>query len=206
VRVQVVRQRRQGRGVALAQSGRARQAVGDVTLALQLTPNDRSLWLQRGRAYLTCRAWDLAAGDFDEALKRDDRCAEAYQGRALARLWLSRPHEAAEDAEAVARCANGDPLRLHAAAALLVQASGQMDGDRRGPASAQRATAHLHDRAVALLKSALECVPPERRPDFWVRHVHDDRTLRPLWSHDGFRHLQRRHGRAAGSASRRGSS
>jgi tetratricopeptide (TPR) repeat protein len=174
-----------GRATARVRCGRSSEAVADFTLALALAPGDKSLWLQRGRAYLARQAWGLAVDDFDQVLKRDARCAEAYHGRGLARLHLGQVDDAATDAKRTARHAPDDPHLLLAAAVLLTQAA-----DR----SSRRESATRRDHAVALLFSALEHTPLAQRRDFWGRHVQKSSSLRLLGGNDDFRRLEMRFG------------
>jgi tetratricopeptide (TPR) repeat protein len=183
-----------GRALARVQLGQHQAAVGDFTLALALEPDDLGLRLQRGRTYLACQAWRLAAQDFDAVLQRDARSAAAYQGRGTARLHLGQLREAADDAEQLARHAGKDAALLFGGACLLAQVAGQIDGSK--PGEARRNRLLFQDRAVALLREVLDRVPAGERGDFWRKTVQREETLRPLWSDPAFTRLARLYGQA----------
>jgi serine/threonine protein kinase/tetratricopeptide (TPR) repeat protein len=183
-----------GRALARVQLGQHQAAVGDFTLALTLEPDDLGLRLQRGRTYLACQAWQLAAQDFDAVLERDARSAAAYQGRGAARLHLGQVREAAADADHLARVAGKDTTLLFGGACLMAQVAGQIDGAT--PGETRRRRLHLQDRAVALLHQILDRMPAGQRSDFWRKTVQREETLRPLWSHAAFTQLARLYGQA----------
>ena len=155
-----------------------------------LASADAGLREQRGRTYLACQAYRLAAADFDEALECDPRSVPSYQGRALARLQLSRPREAAADAERAAELAHDDGKVLYVAAGVLAHAGEQAgkDGDRAGRERYQ-------ERALALLRRTMELTPAEQRAAFWRETVRRDPAIRPLRGSEDYERLDRRHGR-----------
>jgi tetratricopeptide (TPR) repeat protein len=163
-------------------------AVADFTLALALEPGDLGLRLQRGRAYLTSESWQAAAADFEEVVKGDPGSAEGYHGRGLARLRLGRARDTAADADQLARLAGRDAGLVFASACLLAQAAGQTTGLRALPAGERL---RLQERAVVLLRRALELLPPGERAAFWDRKVHEEPALRPVRAHPAFTQLQR---------------
>jgi serine/threonine protein kinase/tetratricopeptide (TPR) repeat protein len=183
-----------GRALARVQMGKHQAAVADFTLALAMQPDDVSLRLQRGRTYLACQAWKLAAEDFDFVLEHDVNAAAAYQGRGAARLHLGQVREAAADADQLARRAGKSTTLLFAAACLLAQVAGQIEGASPGEARGRRL--HYQDQAVALLRQVLERLPAGERGDFWRKTVQREETLRPLWSHGPYTQLARLYGRA----------
>ena len=84
------------------------------------------------------------------------------------------------------RHARGDTRLVCVAAGLLARASGQADRKRK-----QRD--RWLDRAVALLRAALEKTPPGQRRAFWKENIRSDGALKPLWGHDGFKQLERKY-------------
>jgi tetratricopeptide (TPR) repeat protein len=182
-----------GRALARVQLGEHQAAVGDFTLALALEPDDVGLRLQRGRTYLACQAWQLAAQDFDAVLQSDARSAAAYQGRGTARLQLGHLREAADDAEQLARHAGKDKALFFGGACLLTQVAGQIDGSK--PGEARRNRLHFQERAVALLRELLDGLPAGERGDFWRKTVQPEEALRPLWASPEFTQLARDYGR-----------
>jgi tetratricopeptide (TPR) repeat protein len=177
-----------GRALARVQLGQRQQALEDFTLALGLSPADAALREQRGRTYLACSAHQLAAADFDEAIKLDPKRVHSYQGRALARMQLNRPREAAEDAERAAELARDDGKVLYVVAGVLAQAGEQLGKDRT-----QRE--RYQERALALLRRTMELLPEGQRPAFWRETVRRDPAIRPLSASEGYLRLDRRHGR-----------
>jgi tetratricopeptide (TPR) repeat protein len=173
------------------QTGHNDRAALAFTQALELSPDDAQLRVLRGRAYLACKAWDLAAADFDRALDLK-RSAAAYLGRALARLQLNRPREAAADAEEAGRRAGGDWRQAYGAACLLAQASAQTDSARLSD-SARRERQRQQEFAVNLLEKAVEAHPADGRAAFWRDTVQAEPALRPLRSRAGFAELDRRY-------------
>jgi tetratricopeptide (TPR) repeat protein len=180
-----------GRALARVQLKQHQAAIGDFTLALALEPADRDLRLERGRAYLACRSWKEAAADFDEVLLRDPTQTEGYRGRALARLHQGQVREAAEDADRLAERASRDANLVFASACLLAQAAGQTVAAR---AVARGERQRLQERAVVLLRRALELVPVADRAAFWRNKVQPEPALRPVWLLPELTHLQRRYG------------
>jgi serine/threonine protein kinase/tetratricopeptide (TPR) repeat protein len=181
-----------GRALARVQMDQHQAAVTDFTLALALEPDDVSLRLQRGRTYLACQAWKLAAADFDAVLQRDAGSAVALQGRGLARLHLGLVRQAGEDAEQLAVRAGQDSSLLFGAACLLAQVSGQINSASAGAVRRQRQ--HYQERAVALLRQVIDRLPAEQRAAFWRKTVQGEETLKPLWSHVPFTQLERLYG------------
>jgi tetratricopeptide (TPR) repeat protein len=136
--------------------------------------------LRRGWAYIVAKAPELALADFDEAIRLDPTDADAFSGRATARVHLSRYQEAVADSEeALARDKKSSTVaykaaRVYAQAATAAAA----DVERKGRA-AVALTSRYQDRAVALVREAVQRLRAERRPSFW-RDVLADPDLRPL--------------------------
>ncbi|MFO0846541.1 MAG: protein kinase [Gemmataceae bacterium] len=179
-----------GRALSLIRLRQFDRAALALTQALDFTPGDLRLLELRGRAYLSCKAWDLAAKDFDKALAAR-LSAEAYEGRAQALLRLDRPREAAHDAEKLAELAGGDSARLYSAALLLAQAAGQLEAGRSAEAlKAERV--RCQKRALQLLDEALQGRPEGERAAFWSEKVEAQPSWRPLRERPEFARLERR--------------
>src|SRR5262249_14801042 len=132
-------------------------------------------------AYLVSDAPRLALHDFDEALRQDPASGEAHSGRGLALVLLGDYRAALVEAEeslrhdpASARRAY-NAARIYAKAAIAAGAAIDEKG-RLAVATVER----YQDRAVALVRLALERTPAERRATFWQSQVATDPVLRTL--------------------------
>jgi len=135
----------------------------------------------RGWAYLMYQAPHLALPDFDEALTQlpadaSDKAQrmDVLLGRADALIKLDRVLEAL-DAATAAMQAGGEvkPRVYYNAARVYAQASVKLDG-AEGRA---REAVMYQNRAVALLRQAVEQTPTAEREDFWKRYVEADASL-----------------------------
>jgi tetratricopeptide (TPR) repeat protein/tRNA A-37 threonylcarbamoyl transferase component Bud32 len=169
------------RGLARANSGDYTGAIDDYSQALVLRPGQPRLLTARGLAYLVSDAPKLALHDFDEALGRDPSNGEAHGGRGLALVLLGDHGAAVDAAEESLRHDPPTARRAYNAARIyaLAAVAAAADVDARGrlaPAPVER----YQDRAVELVKLALERTPAERRAAFWQGQVAADPALRPL--------------------------
>jgi tetratricopeptide (TPR) repeat protein len=73
------------RGRDLIQQGKVREAVDELTAALNARPEFTLALNARGFAYVLLREWPRATTDLDAAIRLDPRYANAYQNRAFAR-------------------------------------------------------------------------------------------------------------------------
>jgi tetratricopeptide (TPR) repeat protein len=169
------------RGLARANRGDYVGAIDDYSQALVLRPGQPRLLTSRGRAYLASDALKLALRDFDEALRRDPSSGEAHSGRGLALAHLGQYREAAAAADESMRHDPPTARRacnaacIYALAAVAAAADVTAEGRKRA-ASVES----YQDRAVALVKLALERTPAERRAAFWQDLVAPDPALRSL--------------------------
>jgi tetratricopeptide (TPR) repeat protein/tRNA A-37 threonylcarbamoyl transferase component Bud32 len=169
------------RGVARAGRGDFAGAIADYSQALVLRPGQSRVLNLRGLAYLASDAPRLALGDFDDALRLDASSAEAHSGRglALARLGdhcaavVAAEESLRHDPASTRRAVNA--ARIYAQAALAAAA----EVTQKGP-TAVALVDRYQDRAVALVKRALEQLPAERRAAFWQSQISADPALRPL--------------------------
>src|SRR5439155_24827860 len=128
-------------------------ALEDYNRALALKPDAADLRARRGLVYLLNDAPRLARADFDEALRRENDNAEAYTGRALARVKLGQYRDGTADAEQAVRLAPKEwrtrynAVRAYAQAALAVRAA-------RGGPEVDNARSY-EDRAMELLRQAV---------------------------------------------------
>jgi len=169
------------RGVARAGRGDFAGAIADYSQALVLRPGQPRVLSLRGLAYLVSSAPRLALRDFDEALRQDASNGEAHGGRGLALVRLGDHRAAVAAAEeslrhdpATARRAS-NAARIYAQAALAAAAEVTQNGPM-----AVTLVDRYQDRAVALVKLALERTPADRRAEYWHSQVSTDPALRPL--------------------------
>ncbi len=174
------------RALSLMEMKQFDRAALAYTQALELTPQDSQLLTQRGRAYLACKAWDLARKDFEAALAIRTSF-DATLGHGQAMLQLNQFREAARDAEKAAKLAAGEAKSLYACAILLTQAAAKFDSSLR------RQRDQLFDRAVTLLEQSLQARSTEQRATFWQDVVTNEPSLRPLRERPQFAALQRRY-------------
>jgi tetratricopeptide (TPR) repeat protein/tRNA A-37 threonylcarbamoyl transferase component Bud32 len=169
------------RGLARASRRDYAGAIDDYSHALYVRGDQPRLLSARGWAWVFSDAPRQALRDFDEALRLDTSNGEAHSGRGLA-LALVGDHRAAvaaaeeslrHDAPTARRAYNAARVYARAAAAA---ASEVADKGRLAVTQVER----YQDRAVALVKLALERTPRERRAAFWHDEIEADPALRSL--------------------------
>jgi tetratricopeptide (TPR) repeat protein len=186
------------RGLALARLGRYRDAVADYSRAVAEEP-DAATYAARGWLYLANESPVLALADFEDALRASPENAEAFAGRGCARVTLGQLREGVADAEEAVRRAPAAPAVLHGAARVYAQALARMDAaaDGRKPVQpGQRA--ECQERALELLRRALEATPAADRREFWERSIQQDAAWEPVRSSTGFIRLQTQYARPGG--------
>jgi tetratricopeptide (TPR) repeat protein len=176
-------------------------AVEDYTRALGTT-RDAALLALRGQAYLFQDALKPALHDFQEALAIDRANGDAYNGRGFVRARLGQYRRAVADANQALDCAPGNqrnPRLLCNAARVFAQAVGWIDAERgqsTRPVLEERSA--YQDRAVRLLRQALELQPPGEGRAFWQKIIVPDRALDPIRRPgSGYRELEAEYGRVS---------
>ncbi len=171
------------RGLARAKLGRHAEAIDDYGRALQGKPREDEqlpLYLARGQEYLALNALPPALADFEEALRLAPGHVDALLGRAHARVKLGDPSRAVADADRTLRGQPREPRLWHGAARVYAQAAGQVKAESgQEQFQAQLRTRYLQ-RAVVLLRTALELVPAGQRPAYWQEQVLKDTALYPI--------------------------
>jgi serine/threonine protein kinase/tetratricopeptide (TPR) repeat protein len=174
-------------------------AVEDYTRALGVA-RDPALLALRGQAYLFQDALTPALHDFQEALSIDRANGDAYNGRAFVHARRGQYRQAVADANQALDCAPEnarDPRLLCNAARVFAQAAGGIDAERgrsTRPVLEERST--YQDRAVRLLRQALELQHPGERRAFWRKIIVPDRALDPIRRPgSGYRELEAEYGR-----------
>jgi tetratricopeptide (TPR) repeat protein/tRNA A-37 threonylcarbamoyl transferase component Bud32 len=169
------------RGLARAGRGDFAGAIDDYSHALMLRPGRPGVLTLRGLAYVVSDSPRLALRDFDEVLRRDGSNAEAHGGRGLALARLGDHQGAAAAAEESLHHDPTSPRRALNAARIYAQAVLVVaeDVSRNGPVAVSL-VGRYQDRAVALVKRALERTPADRRAALGQGEVSADPALRPI--------------------------
>jgi eukaryotic-like serine/threonine-protein kinase len=166
-------------------------AQADFTRALALDPNSPLTRARRGWSYLS-EATKLALRDFEEAIKLDPKNGDLYNGRGYARVLLGDYAGGVTDAEEALRLS--DPkaelrTRLamnYNAACIFAQAAGKA---ALAQGHAQRALARRYqDRALELVRQAVELVPLSARPRY-LKQVAGDPAFDPIRTDPAFMQL-----------------
>jgi len=165
-------------------------AIADFSRALEMEPKSAPrLYAYRGWTFLVDRAPKPALRDFEQAVRIDPKNADAYNGRGLARVKFGQIRESIADADealrlgrAVVRLGGPESIRLfYNAARIYAQAAGRIDADARQPSYRAAWTRYAYqDRAVDLLRQALDLVPVDKRAAFWRETIHSDDALEPI--------------------------
>lgn len=176
------------RGQARAKVGQYQGAVADYSRALDLEPDSFSR-TRRGWIYLLVyEAPRLALPDFAEAIRQDPENGDAYAGRGYARVFLGQVQEAVADATEALREGRGDldarryynVARIFARASALASASEKEPRGVRGKSPSLENATKWRNRAVELVRQALECCPERERAAFWRDYVQSDVALQPV--------------------------
>jgi tetratricopeptide (TPR) repeat protein len=179
------------KALGLIQAGQRKytEAVEAYSRALALK-EDTDTYTFRGWAYLKLDAARPALSDFEAALKKNPTQSDALCGRGLARVRISEVRGAVADAEAALEHGSRTATRLLQAACIYARAVGLLD------VPGNRWAAYRHqERALELLREALERVPAAQRGDFWREHIEREPDLRSLRHATGMLELARSYGR-----------
>jgi tetratricopeptide (TPR) repeat protein len=77
------------RGLQAAEENQFQRAVGELTQAIELNPNDADAYAQRGRCNSRLNDYAATIADCTKALKIDPKHCRAYQYRGFAELYLN---------------------------------------------------------------------------------------------------------------------
>jgi tetratricopeptide (TPR) repeat protein len=181
------------RGLLRKALGQAAGALEDFTRALELDPASSNMRAKRGWTLLL-DGRDLALQDFDRAIALNPANADAHAGRGYALVLFGRRREGVEAAERALRGAPGESDIIYNAACVYAQAAGRApaDGHARddGPPADRSA-----DRALELIRAALERKPLGARAAFWRDVVARDPALDPIRQRGGYARLETEFGR-----------
>jgi tetratricopeptide (TPR) repeat protein len=169
------------------------EAVDSYGRALALRPDARTL-TNRGWAYLKLDAPRPALADFQAALRLDRASSDGLCGRAHAEVRLGQVQAAVADAEAALAHGPKKPRLLVSAACVHALAVGWLEAQPAGSASTG-SVYRYQERAVELLREALDGVPSAQRKDFWSSTIQNEPDLAPLRRSTGLLELARSYAR-----------
>ena len=179
----------EARGLARMKLKDLTGAIADFSRALEMEPKSARLYAYRGWTFLVDKAPTPALRDFEQAVQLDPKNADAYNGRGLAGVKLGRIRESIADADealrlgrSVSRLEGPESIRMfYNAARIYAQAAGRIDVDARQANYRTAWTRYAYqDRAVDLLRQALDRLPAEKRAAFWRETIHSDDALEPI--------------------------
>jgi tetratricopeptide (TPR) repeat protein/tRNA A-37 threonylcarbamoyl transferase component Bud32 len=169
------------------------EAVDAYGRALALRTDAQTL-TDRGWAYLKLDAPRPALADFQAALRLDPAGPDALCGRAHAEVRLGQVRAAVADAEAALARGPRKPRLLVSAACVYALAVGWLEAQPAGSTSAGSVYVY-QERAVELLRAALELVPAAQRKDFWSSTIEKEPDLVPLRRSTGLLDLAKTYAR-----------
>jgi tetratricopeptide (TPR) repeat protein len=185
------------RGIIHARLNEHEAAVSVYTQALAL----KRWWstdvaVLRGWSYLEMGAWRPARTDFDDALRLWPQHVEALLGRAEARVRLGDVDGGTADAEAALRLQPHQRRVLLEGACIYARGLAELDERQRKGVEADAGLAyHCQERALELLRAALEKeTPEEERAAFWREKISKESALVPLRYSTGMQQLARKYG------------
>jgi tetratricopeptide (TPR) repeat protein len=184
------------RGLARAQLGRHAEAIDDYGRALEAKPKPEDLaplYRYRGQEYLVINALKPALGDFQTALRLDPDSADAALGCAYVRVKLGDLARGVTDAERALKGRPTAPRLWYGAARVYAQAAAQVKEEPGTEASQARLRSEYQQRAVELLRRALDRVPVAGRAQYWRDNVRRDAALYPIRNTVGFGRLAARY-------------
>jgi tetratricopeptide (TPR) repeat protein len=169
------------RGLLYQQQHDYRAAVAAYSQALVLEP-DAETFSYRGWANLKQEAVRPALDDFDAALKRNPKDADALTGRGTALVLRGRAEDVApatSTAEKALQVEARTVERLKACARIYGRAAELQKMQRSRPGSDLQATRYAQ-RALRLLREAKKMLPEKEQETFWRDHVRNDPVLLQL--------------------------
>jgi tetratricopeptide (TPR) repeat protein len=134
----------------------------------------------------------LALRDFDKAIQLNPEDGDAYNGRGYARAQLGQYREAVQDAEEALRREPGVSEITYNAACIYAQAVAQVQaGDKEDERDSL--TKQYQERAVELVRAALDLLPEGQRGLFWRNAVLPDSALDPVRASAAFLQLKEKY-------------
>jgi tetratricopeptide (TPR) repeat protein len=162
------------RGLARAGRRDYAGAIEDDTAAISLRPGSAPLLARRGGLYLATDAARLALRDFEEVIRLDPAYADAFLGRASARVRLHHYGQAVDDVEAALRLGKPSARMSYNAARVYCQAANAASTEiRKKGQDAVAQVIRYQDRAVELVQESLKRLPAEKRATFPTEALND---------------------------------
>jgi tetratricopeptide (TPR) repeat protein len=134
--------------------------------------------------------------DFDDAIDLDQTNGDAYNGRGLVRARLGQWSKALRDAAEAARHVPANPkekarwlcgqAHIHAQVVAALKADPQLADRER-----LRGHANFRNRALGLLRQAVELTPADGRKEFWQKYIAPDPWLAPIRDGADYAKLER---------------
>jgi tetratricopeptide (TPR) repeat protein len=140
----------------------------------------------RGWCYVMLKVLPLALRDFEQTIRLDPENSDGYAGRGYVLAKNGRIREAVRDAERVLQLGLNEPRTFYNAARIFALASAGTDEDGSSERIKQR---RWQERAVGLLREAMEALPKTQRSDFWHRSLEPDAALNAVRATSAFRSL-----------------
>jgi hypothetical protein len=137
----------------------------------------------RGWAYLKQGAVPPALDDFDAALKRNLRDADALAGRGMALVLRGRVADVSRATAAAEKSLRSEPktfLRLMSCVRIYTRAAELMKGRSSPRPGNDLDVARCARRVLELLREAEALLPEAKRQTFWRDHVQGDPALLQL--------------------------
>jgi tetratricopeptide (TPR) repeat protein len=166
-------------GVACERCGRVADAVEAYSQGLKLAPDQITLRVKRGWAYLLTEPYVAGQADFAWALQHDPAHPWARSGLGYVRARLNAPGDAGT--ESLYALLNGadDYLVLHNLACIQVRLSLLPDGQAAG----------RQDLAIALLRRAVQRAQQQGAAADELEQIRRESDFEPLRSRPDFRRL-----------------
>ncbi|MCE9533837.1 MAG: protein kinase [Planctomycetes bacterium] len=183
------------RGQARARLNQFPAAIADYTQAIALQP-DAATHAARGWLFLSNDVLPLALQDFEEAVRLDPKNAQAFSGRGLIRARMGQQAMAVADAEAAMLHGQPETFRtLWTTAHIFAQLAAESGspGSRTGTIRTR-----YQEKAVDLLRRAMERVPATERHAYWKQVIAPDALLNPIRELTSFENLERAYAKPKG--------
>jgi tetratricopeptide (TPR) repeat protein len=177
-----------------------RGAFVDLTLALELQPDNLTWRTNRGQAAVGLEDFAGAITDFEAVLAKESDRVGVRLMRAQALIRVGRCEPAAHDAETVLASTGLKPTQAYAAATVLARAAGMLDRASEGNRLVARQRSQYQARALEAIDSLLTKLPAKERAAFWRDYPARDSALAAVRASDDYRRLERQFG---GRAERR---
>jgi tetratricopeptide (TPR) repeat protein len=187
------------RGLAQARLRNPAAALDDYARALDIDPNAET-FAYRGWVHLVLEAPKLALRDFEKAVELDPESSDAHNGRGHARVLLGQVRDGLADAERAvdlgSKKGTKEARLLYNAARTYAQAARGVEAERGPGRQARDLRQQRQERAVALIRSALQALDGDvQRLQFWRDYIRRDGALAPLHYSQGFVALAAQYGR-----------